>query len=145
MKKIITSTLIFGISMFANVLFAQQLSKVQRQAIQSDNIQTFKTAFAKADYDKCFGVKSESFTMLSYSALNNKKTVSNFLLANKADVNKACNGMTPLMNAAVFGNADMAKMLLKKGADKNMKDQNGFTAKDYAVKNNHSALAELLK
>jgi len=145
MKKIITATLIFGISMFANLLFAQQVSKVQRQAIQSDNIQTFKTAFPKADYDKCLSIKDQSLTMLSYSALNNKKTISNFLLANKADVNKACNGMTPLMNAAVHGNAEMAKMLLKKGADKNMKDQNGLTAKDYALKNNHSALAELLK
>lgn len=145
MKKIITTTLIFGLSMFANTLFAQQVSKIQRQAIQSDNIQKFKAAFPAADFDKCLNVKDQTYTMLSYSGINNKKTISNFLLANKADVNKACNGLTPLMNAAIHGNADMAKMLLSKGADKNAKDQNGLTAKDHAVKNNFAAVATLLK
>lgn len=145
MKKIISATLFIAISIFANGLFAQQVSKIQRQAIQSDNIEKFTAAFPKADFDKCLNVKDQSYTMLSYSILNNKKAISNFLLSNKADVNKACNGITPLMNAAMYGNADMAKILLSKGANKDAKDQNGLTAKDYAVKNNFKAVATLLK
>lgn len=145
MKKIISATLLLAISMFANGLFAQQVSKIQRQAIQSDNTEKFTAAFPKADFDKCLNVKDQSYTMLSYSILNNKKAISNFLLSNKADVNKACNGITPLMNAAMYGNADMAKILLSKGANKDAKDQNGLTAKDYAVKNNFKAVATLLK
>ncbi|UFH33753.1 ankyrin repeat domain-containing protein [Chryseobacterium sp. C-71] len=144
MKKIIITTLIFSISMLANTLFAQQVSRIQRQAIQSDNIEKFTAVFPKADFDKCLNVKDQSYTMLSYSILNNKKAISNFLLNNKADVNKACNGITPLMNAAMHGNADMAKMLLKKGASKSAKNSNGETAKDIAKKNNHPELAKIL-
>ncbi|MBW7675797.1 ankyrin repeat domain-containing protein [Chryseobacterium chendengshani] len=145
MKKIIITSVILGFSAFANLIFAQQVTGVQRQAIQSDNIQKFKAAFTKADYDKCLSVKDASYTMLSYSALNNKKNISEFLISNKADVNKACDGVTPLMNAAMFGQTAMVKMLLAKGADKNVKDANGLSAKDYALKYNFSAVATMLK
>ncbi|MFP7658287.1 hypothetical protein [Chryseobacterium proteolyticum] len=57
MKKIISTTLVFAISIFAGSLFAQQISSEQRIAFQTDNIETFKKAFPKEDYDKCLGEK----------------------------------------------------------------------------------------
>ncbi|WP_292010556.1 hypothetical protein [Chryseobacterium sp.] len=50
MKKIISTTFVLGISLFANSLWAQQISKDQMKAFQSDNVEVFKTAFSKNDY-----------------------------------------------------------------------------------------------
>ncbi|OCK52428.1 Ankyrin repeat-containing protein [Chryseobacterium formosense] len=144
MKKIITTTLLIGFVALTNSIYAQQATKVQRQAIQTDNIETFKSAFTKAEYDKCIDIKERSYTMLSYSIRHNRKNITNFLLANNSDVNKACKGLTPLMVAATYGETEAAKLLLKKGANKNAKDLNGKTAKDYATENKQTATAAIL-
>lgn len=44
-------------------------------------------------------------------------------------------GNTPLMFAAIRGNADVAKILVEKGADKTLKNKNGKTALDLATEN----------
>ena len=144
MKKIITSTILFGMFAFATSLSAQSISSEHRKALQTDNIESFKKAVSKADYDKCLQVKEGKYTMLSYSIKNDKNNIFNFLLSNKSDVNKSCDGVTPLMIAAKYGRMDMAKNLLKNGADKSAKDANGKTAKDYAVQNKQDAMAMVL-
>lgn len=118
MKKIISTFLIFGISLFTSMLSAQQLTKEQRVAIQSDDITAFQKQFAKEDYNKCFQVKTESYSPLSYSVLNGKKNLVNFLISQKADVNKSCGNLTPLAVAEQYQRADLAKLLAKKGAKK---------------------------
>ena len=143
MKKIFTTTVIAVVA-FAGTLSAQQVSKEQRIAIQSDNVETFKKAFPKSDYDKCLSVKESSTTMLSYSLKFQKNKIANFLIANNADVNKACDGTTPLMNAAMYGNTDMLKTLISKGADKNKKNSEGKTAKQLATEMKQTASAAAL-
>lgn len=145
MKKIISTTLVFGIFLLANALFAQEISKDQMKAFQSDNVAAFKKAFSKSDYNKCFTVKETSYTLLSYSVKYERKNVFNDLLSNGADVNKACDNQTPLMVAARYGKADLAKALLKKGANKTLKNEKGETAKDFSVKYEKPALTEILK
>ncbi|WP_144281755.1 ankyrin repeat domain-containing protein [Chryseobacterium echinoideorum] len=144
MKKILTSTLLFGLIAFTSLTYAQQVNKNQRAAIQTDNVETFKKAFTKAEYDKCMSVKELSTTMLAYSIKYQKNNIANFLMNNNSDVNKACDGVTPLMTAAKYGNMDAAKNLLKRGANKNAKDNNGKTAKDYAVEHKQSAMTMIL-
>lgn len=145
MKKIISTTLVFTISIFAGSLFAQQISSEQRIAFQTDNIETFKKAFPKEDYDKCLGEKNISYNLLAYSVRFDKKNIFNYLLTNNVDVNKICSNLSPLMAAAKFGRPDLAKILLKKGASKNLKNENGETAKDISVKYKQAALTEILK
>lgn len=145
MKKIISTILIFGISVFTNLLFAQEISKDQMKAFQSDNIEAFKKAFSKNDYNTCFTVKETSYTLLSYSVKYERKNILNYLLSNNANVNKACDNQTPLMVAARYGKADLAKLLLKKGANKTLKNEKGETAKDFSVKYEKPLLTEILK
>lgn len=143
MKKIITATLLFGFSVFANGLFAQELSADQLKTFRTDNLESFQKDFSQEDFSKCYTVNGTKTDLLSLSVKENKKNVFNYLVS-KTDVNKSCSDVTPLMNAAASGNMDAAKMLMKFGAKKEAKDSKGKTAKDYAVKNKQSAMAMVL-
>lgn len=145
MKKIISTALVFAISIFASSLFAQQITSEQRIAFQTDNVETFKKAFPKEDYNKCLEEKTITYNLLAYSVRFDRKNIFNYLLTNNVDVNKICSNLSPLMSAAEFGRADLAKILLKKGAAKNLKNENGETAKDISVKYKHPDLTEILK
>ena len=77
---------------------------------------------------------------------------SNYLVALKEilerrpqDVDAKTNiGITPLMMASTEGHAEMVALLLKFGADRTLKDDDGLTAKDVARKNGNEALIPLL-
>jgi ankyrin repeat protein len=53
-------------------------------------------------------------------------------------------GITPLMQAATEGHAAAVTLLLKFGADRTLKDDEGLTAKDVAIKNGNENLVPLL-
>lgn len=144
MKKIIPVILLMAISVFANGLSAQEISKDQMRIFQTDHLQNFKKAFKKEDYNKCFVIKENSYDLLSLSIKHQRKNNFDFLLNNTTDINRLCNNASPLMIAAKYGRAEMIKELVKKGADKSLKNVNGETAKDFAVKNNHAELASIL-
>ncbi|PIF47632.1 ankyrin repeat protein [Chryseobacterium sp. 52] len=119
MKKIISTAFLLIISVSANMFSAQSLSKKQMQAIQSDNVVTFKKNFAKGDYNKCFDLKDETFSALGFSSLYGRNKIITFLLDNKADINKACNGKTPLALAEAGNKEETIQLLLQKGAVRN--------------------------
>jgi ankyrin repeat protein len=144
MKKIITTTLLFGLSIFANGLFAQEMSSEQLKTFQTDNVENIKKVFSAEDFTKCFQVKGKSYDLFSLSIKFDRKNVFNYFLDNKVDVNKSCSDVTPLMYAAISGQMDTAKMLLKYGAKKDTKDKNGKTAKDHALANKQATVALIL-
>ncbi|MDI1317091.1 ankyrin repeat domain-containing protein [Flavobacterium sp.] len=49
-----------------------------------------------------------------------------------SDVNEKSNGLTPLMFAARYNKVEIIKYLVEKGADKQLKDEKGNTALNYA-------------
>ena len=53
-------------------------------------------------------------------------------------------GNTPLICAAQMGQADAAKLLLDRGADRSLCDKDGKTAKDHALEGSHTEVAALL-
>ncbi|KQK26365.1 hypothetical protein AR438_06230 [Chryseobacterium aquaticum] len=145
MKKIISATLFMAISMFANGLFAQEISKNQMKIFQTDNLLDFKKVFKTDDFNKCFAIKENSYDLLALSVKYERKNIFNYLLSNTTDINRMCNNQSPLMVAARYGKADMAQSLLKKGANKTLKNANGETAKDFAVKYEKADLNKILK
>ncbi len=68
------------------------------------------------------------------------------LLNAKANVNqKNLNEATALIFAATFGQQEIAKKLLAKGADKSIQDKSGKTALDHATLQDNTAMIDLLK
>ena len=61
------------------------------------------------------------------------------------DVNESKNGMTPLMYAARYNNAEIAKFLIEKGANIWAKDNNGYTALRLAEGGNATKVVEVIK
>jgi len=73
-------------------------------------------------------------------------TASKLLVDAGADVNHQDeSGFTPLMEAAILGYDRIAQYLLEHGADASLKNSDGETARDLALKEEHHDLAALLK
>jgi len=53
-------------------------------------------------------------------------------------------GFTPLIEAAVANNVDIAKIIVDQGADVNLRDMTGGTALHWAAENNNMTLAKML-
>ncbi|MDG0815297.1 ankyrin repeat domain-containing protein [Bdellovibrio svalbardensis] len=92
-------------------------------------------------------ISGEGESALLIATTANQNDIMNLLIKKKpALVNKASNASTtPLMEAARFGSAKTASILLKAGADKKAKNQNGKTALDIAIKAQNEDVVKLLK
>ncbi|MCK4319533.1 ankyrin repeat domain-containing protein [Candidatus Micrarchaeota archaeon] len=82
--------------------------------------------------------------LLLESAKIGNKTGIRYSLLTGADVNARDNGWTALMYAAENGDTKTAKLLIKKGADMNTKDNWGETALTRVVEKGNTETAELL-
>ena len=69
-----------------------------------------------------------------------------YLIEQGIDVNdtKRRSGFTPLMCAACYGRTKIVKLLLERGADKEVKESKGFNATDFARKMNKKSVLVLL-
>lgn len=78
-------------------------------------------------------VNKPGWAPLHYAATNGHIQIMQMLLDNHAYIDAASpNGSTPLMMAAMYGNASAVKMLLEAGADPTLKNGIGLTAIDFA-------------
>lgn len=90
-----------------------------------------------------------NYTPLAYAAYNNRQRALRFLIERGARLDAdASGGMiyvnTPLMMAAIQGHRDAVRLLLLAGADPRIRVSNGHTAREFALKYNHSHVAPLL-
>ncbi len=88
----------------------------------------------------------EGVSIFDMSITYDNKEMVEYLLQNGIDVNKTTrkSGFMPLMAAACYGRVEIAKILLKNGADKERRDAKGFSATDFARKMNKKSILELL-
>lgn len=100
-----------------------------------------------ADVNGSLSTSANSVPALVFAAGYENLAVVEFLLARGADVNAKAMpyGITALMAAASDGNAPIAKLLLEKGARRDVTNDDGKTALDFAREKNHTAVAELLR
>lgn len=62
-----------------------------------------------------------------------------------SDVNEKSNGMTPLMIASRYNRVEIVELLLKNGANINLKDSKGKTALQHAERSNAKETVAVLK
>lgn len=78
-------------------------------------------------------VNKTGWTPLHYAASGAKVEVMTILLEHSAYIDaESPNGSTPLMMAAMYGNAQSVQTLLEAGADPTLKNQQGLNAADFA-------------
>lgn len=70
-----------------------------------------------------------------------------YIIDKGVDVNKTQrrSGFTPLMCASCYGRAEITKILLDNGANKELKESKGFNATDFARKMNKKTVLVLLE
>ena len=91
-------------------------------------------------------VNQRGWTALHYAATGGHARVAAFLLGAQADVNaESANGSTPLMMAAMYGNAATVKLLLESGADPQVRNDQGLSAEDFAQRAGRDDAAHLIR
>jgi ankyrin repeat protein len=93
---------------------------------------------------KTLNIYSESPSTLAVAISKGEMETVKKFIESGTKVNKKLNGLTPLMYAARYNKVEIIKYLLQKGADRNIKDSQGFTALKYAeLSNAYEAIAIL--
>lgn len=88
----------------------------------------------------------DGMTALMYTARRSFNETAAFLLNNgaKANLQSRKKGMTALMLASGWGNAELVQLLLDKGANPAIHDKFGVTAADSARERGHTAIVGML-
>lgn len=91
-------------------------------------------------------IDGDGMTALMHTAKRSHNKTAAYLLNNGAKVNvqNRKKGMTALMLASGWGNVELVKMLLDKGANPAIQSKFGVTAADSARERNHSAIVSML-
>ncbi|KAG8376422.1 hypothetical protein BUALT_Bualt09G0061800 [Buddleja alternifolia] len=86
-------------------------------------------------------------TALHMAVEGRRRDCARLLLANAAitDTRNATYGDTPLHIASSLGDEQMVKLLLHKGANKDIRNKSGKTAYDHAAENGHTKLFDALR
>ncbi|MBS1549535.1 MAG: ankyrin repeat domain-containing protein [Bacteroidetes bacterium] len=136
---------LYLLMLLGNIMYGQELNKEQVSAFKEDNVVQFQKSFSDNQINQCFMIKEGSYNPLVISIKLETKNVFKYLLEHGADVNKICDNKTPLMFAAKYGKLEMVKQLLAKGAQKDLKNTKGYTALDYAKRENFQEIVQLLQ
>ncbi len=131
--------------LFCGLFSAQELNSDQKQILKFDNVARFSDLVNGESINSCFRTENNAYTLLALAIKMKSVNIFQKLIDNKADLEKICDGKTPLMFAAKYGDVAMAKKLLENGAKKETVTDKGFTALDYAKKYNQPELIKLLQ
>ena len=92
-----------------------------------------------------FDTDNEGVSIFDMAITYDNIDMVNYLIEQGKDVNETTrkSGFTALMGAACYGRVEIAKILLKNGADQNARDSKGFSAIDFARKMNKKSILAL--
>lgn len=93
------------------------------------------------------GAQIQGHSTLQMAACYGKTDNISYLLDCGAPIDEVPHGVyrSALSEAALNGNVTAVKLLLEKGADLDVKDRNGKSALDLAMKNNHAHCVDILR
>lgn len=136
---------ISGFLFIFGAAYAQELTTEQKQILKFDNTARLSELIGNEDINQCFKTENNSYTLLALAIKMKSMNIFQKLIDQKVDLEKMCDGKTPLMFAAKYGDVAMAKKLLENGAKRETRTEKGLTALDYAEKYNQPEIIKLLK
>ena len=94
-----------------------------------------------------FDFDNEGVSVFDIAITYDNREMVTYLIKQGRDVNQTNrkSGFTPLMAAACYGRAEIAKILIENGVDQHMRDAKGFSAADFARKMNKKSVLEVLE
>lgn len=143
MKKYILSFFLF-VSIFT---FSQSINEKLKNSIETENLELLASELKKQNYtiNECFDLKEKPYSLFAIVIKLEKQKIFNYLIEQKADINKICEDKSPLMYAVKYGNMNYVKKLVEAGANINLENEEGRTAIDYAKKYEHKEILEYLQ
>ena len=91
-------------------------------------------------------VNKTGWTPLHYAATGGHARILAFLIGAHADLNaESPNGTTPLMMAAMYGNDQVVKLLLESGAEAYLRNDQGLSAEDFAMRAGRESSARMIR
>ncbi|MDR6967835.1 ankyrin repeat protein [Flavobacterium arsenatis] len=137
MKKLIYKALFFFVS--KNAFSHNDIFEIARKGSVEEIIQTLKDNPNLANKNN-----KEGLTPLILACQRGNDEVANYLINTFENVNISNDFGAALMTCAIKGNSIIAKLLLEKKANPNIKDAEGNTALIYAVQFRKFELVKLL-
>lgn len=132
--------------------FSQEMPQAISEAINSDDPAALGSYVGGSNVDACYFIGGWQYSVLSQAIRKGAKKCFDFVIEQKADVNKACEGyVPPIMHAAKYGRLDMIKILVEKGAvikftySGAYTPAKGETPLSYAEKYNQTEVANYLR
>jgi len=131
---------------------AQEMPASLNEAIKTDDATKLVALVTKDNINNCYTEKGWGYSLLAQTIRANAKKCFDYLIAQGADANRACDGyVPPLMHAAKYGRLEMVKILVAKGAKTDYQYNGDYELADgetpltYAQKNNQAEVAAYLQ
>ncbi|MFD2871924.1 ankyrin repeat domain-containing protein [Mucilaginibacter ximonensis] len=147
--KILTIVLLIAFGYNAN---AQEVPTNITAALKADDATELAKLVTKDNINNCYQIGDWQYSLLAQTIRSKAKKCFDYLIAQGADVNKACDGyVPPLFHAAKYGSLEMLKILVSKGAKVDYvyagdySPADGKTPVTYAEDNNQKEIAKYLR
>ena len=138
--------IVLSLVIFSLTVQAQTFSNEMKKAFKSDNPEMLLAELKTQNQsiESCFLLEGKPYTLLTISIKSSSNKIFEALIKQKIDLNKICDDKSALMSAAKYGTLDMAKTLVKAGANPNLQNNEHKTALDYAKKYDKIELVDFL-
>lgn len=127
--------------------FSQTINENLKTSIETENIEALTKELQSQNYtlDECFQLKEKPYSLFAIAIKLEKHKLFDYLLEQKANINKICEDKSPLMYAVKYGNIVFVKKLIDAGAIVSLENEEGSTAIDYAKKYEQKEILEYLQ
>ena len=143
-NSIITLILFLPIFLFSQTKTSETIRILKM--VKSDDVGSFVKFINEGnDINDCYEMRGSSYNFLILSIKYDSQKIFRKCLALKADEEGTCNEKTPLMYAVKYNRKEFMEILISRGVDKKVMNEEGISAYDYAIEYRRKGFISLLE